>query len=257
MKVTQAILISLLLPSVLFAVEGVPAGTTLPVTLGRTIDTRKARVGDVVIVKLAQDVPLGNSKLLRSGTKIEGRVLQASAAGKNRESLLTLRFDRILGVTPAAIVADLRAIASPLEVNDAKLPATGPDRGTSSAVYTTVQVGGDVVYRGGGPVMHADEVVGKPVYDGVLVRLQENLQGQCRGEMSDAAAEYQATYIFSASACGAYGMGDLEIAYAGRTIPQGQIVLKSKGAPIKLRAGTAMLLRVTAPPTPNNPLSAQ
>ena len=246
MKFMQALLALLVSSCPLFAQKSIPVGTTLPVTVGRTLDARKLRTGDTVVVKLSQSVPLDASARLRSGTRIVGHVVDCHmVAGKNRGSTLTLSFARILGKEQIPIVTDIRALASPLAVNDAQLPSTGPDHGTSSAVYTTVQVGGDVVYRGGGSVMHADKVVGTPVYDGVLVRLVDDPERRCRGDIGDAGTLH-ATYIFASSACGAYGFSDLEIVHAGRTKPVGQFTLKSEKSPIKLRAGTALLLRVTS-----------
>lgn len=247
MKLGRALAPVLLLCVGALAAEGIPAGTTLPVTLGRTLDVGNLKAGDRVTVKLSQSVPLGKSERLRSGTKISGRVIEVQAPpGKNQGSSLTLRFDRILTKTPVAVVTALRAIASPLDVNDAKLPATGPDRGTAATSYTTVQIGEDVVYRGGGSVEHNGQVVGQPVYDGVLVHLAANPERHCPAEVDDA-VEWHATSVFGSAACGAYGLGDLEIEHAGRTEPQGQIVLRSKRHAIRLYAGTALLLRVTEP----------
>jgi hypothetical protein len=255
MKALQALLALLFLPATLFAIDEIPAGTTLPVVLGRTLDASKLRAGDVIVVKLAQNVPLGASNRLRSGTRISGRVVESKvAAGKDQGSSITLTFDRVLGPEPFAIVTDLRAIASPLEVDGTRTPASGPDRGTSSAVYTTVLVGGDVVYRGGGPVMRDGLVVGQPVYDGVLVQLAANPEGNCRGEIGDPPL-LQATSVFGSAACGAYGFSDLTITHSGRSAPQGEIVLRSERRPIKLRAGTALLLRVMAPPGTNGGLA--
>jgi len=153
---------------------------------------------------------------------------------------VTLTFDRILVPTPIPITAHLRAIAAPVEVNDAMVPKTGPDRGTPSSAYTTVLVGGDVVYRGGGPVMLGKDEVGVPVYDGVMVRLAENVKAGCQG----ATTELQATWVFGSAACGTYGYSDLKIEHSGRTEPRGQIVLRSIKHPIKIRAGSALLLRI-------------
>ena len=71
-----------------------------------------------------------------------------------------------------AITTSLRALASPWEVDEAQLPKVGPVERDPSASLITVQVGGeDVVYRGGGHVMHDVKVVGDPVKDGVLAEL--------------------------------------------------------------------------------------
>jgi hypothetical protein len=245
MKPAALILLLLWFAVTACAEETIAPGTALPVTLDRTLDVGKVHVGETVVVKISQDVPLGPSTRLRSGTRIHGQVVEAHTQGKKGASALTLRFDQVLTQTPIRVSTSLRAIASPLEVDDAQLPEYGPDRGTSPASYTTTLVGGDVVYRGGGPVMHADEVVGEPVFDGVLVHLMPNRERDCPAEAGGTTA-VQATSVFGSHACGAYGFSDLQIAHWGRTEPVGQITFRSEKKPIKLRAGTALLLRITA-----------
>ena len=54
----------------------------------------------------------------------------------------------------------------------------------------------------------------------------------------------QALWLFSADACGVYGIGNLRIDHAGRTAPTGTIVLSAKHGKLNLRGGSALLLRV-------------
>jgi hypothetical protein len=56
----------------------------------------------------------------------------------------------------------------------------------------------------------------------------------------------QALWLFSPSACGAYGFENLKIAHAGRPNPVGQIILESDKN-VRLLAGSGLLLRVTTP----------
>lgn len=239
MKAVKMVAVLLLLSGLLAAVNTTPASSTLPVILSRSLEAQKLHPGDPILAKLAQSVNLGTLGNLKAGTKISGHVV-AVQMDPPRGSTVTLIFDRILLPTPIPITAHLRAIAAPVEVNDALVPTNGPDRGTPSSAYTTVQVGGDVVYRGGGPVMLGKDQVGVPVYDGVLVRLTENVRAGCQG----ATTELQATWVFGSAACGTYGYSDLKIEHSGRADPKGQIVLRSIKHPIKLRAGSALLLRL-------------
>ena len=116
-----------------------------------------------------------------------------------------------------------------MEVFDAQLPTTAfDDRGTSESDWVTVQIGGDVVYRGAGTVLSSDsQVVGRATLAGaVTAKLIASKEGGCRGALADDDRE-QALWLFSPSACGAYGFEDLKIAHAGRQVPGGQIVLES------------------------------
>jgi hypothetical protein len=79
------------------------------------------------------------------------------------------------------IAANLRALASFMEVQDAQVPPTGTNRGTPWAWMTTRQVGGEAVYGQGGPVTHGSQVVGQAAPGGVLVRLSAKPGTSCRG----------------------------------------------------------------------------
>ena len=114
-------------------------------------------------------------------------------------------------------------------------------------VWTTVQIGGDTVYRGGGPVESTLGIMGRPVPDGVLVRLASNPERGCRGAIGGDNA-LQALWVFSADACGAYSLPNLKIRHAGRTNPFGEIVLESKSGELKIGAGAGLLLRVNGAP---------
>jgi hypothetical protein len=86
--------------------------------------------------------------------------------------------------------------------------------------------------------MHDDKVVGDPVKDGVLAVLVEVRYPGCE---TGSGSRRLALWVFSSSACGAYGFSRNAIAHAGDTDPIGEIVLQSKKN-LHLRTGTAMLL---------------
>jgi hypothetical protein len=130
------------------------------------------------------------------------------------------------------------------DVFDAQLPTNSFDEfGTSPTAWTTVQVGGDVVYRGNEVVSRYNEPVGKAgLFGEVTGKLQAVPGSGCRGEVGSNDRE-QALWIFSVSACGTYGFPDLRIGHAGRTEPVGQIVLESNGK-LNVSGGSGWLLRV-------------
>ncbi|MGZ4823997.1 MAG: hypothetical protein ACXVZT_05205, partial [Terriglobales bacterium] len=142
------------------------------------------------------------------------------------------------------VATSLRALASWWAVQNAQLPTRSPVRGETASTWTTVQVGDDVVYRGGGHVMHADAVVGDPVHGGVLAELTAEPESGCA---TDSGHRRLALWVFASSACGAYGFGDVRIAHAGNTNPMGEIVLESKKN-VQVRAGSGMLLITTEGP---------
>ena len=222
----------------------IPAGTALPVRLESSLSSSKSKPGQEIEARVMQDVPLAGKTLIPRGAKLFGHVISVTPSAGGAGSQISFRFDRLIfsGRT-IPITVHLRAIASMMEIYDAQIPSVGADRGTPPDSYTTVQVGGDVVYRGGGPVMRGSEVVGKPVPYGVLVRLNSQPDKPCRG----AAAgndQPQALWLFSSDACGAYGFPNVTIAHAGRTNPAGVVVLAASDGALKIMGGSGMLLRV-------------
>jgi len=220
-------------------------GTILPISLNHSLSSRKSKPGDVISGHIMQDVLLQNGSSIRRGTRVMGRILSVTPAANGAAAQISFQFDSIQsGHSAIPVTTNLRALASPLEIDDAQLPLYGGDRGTPSTAYTTVQIGGDeVVYRGGGPVARGNTVVGKPVYGGVLVTVSSAPGTPCRGAF-EGNNQPQALWLFSSDACGVYGYAGVSISHAGRTNPAGQIVLSTSNRELNIRAGSGMLLRV-------------
>lgn len=232
----------------LFAQDDLPAGTILPLELRSSLNTQKMRVGQVVNARIMQDVPLTNGSTIHAGAKVVGHVVEVLSPTDRRGAQLSFQFDtleysRHRAQVRTHITTNLRALASMMEVEEAQLPKSGPDRGTSQTAWTTEQIGGDVVYRGGGPVTNAFHVVGKPTTNGVLVRVASKPGTGCRGEINGN-DQPQALWLFSADACGTYGFSGLTISHAGRTAPMGKITLTATRGHFNVRSGSGLLLRV-------------
>ena len=103
------------------------------------------------------------------------------------------------------------------------------------------------MYRGDGQVISPDNrVVGSATVGGdVTAKLVAVPERGCRGSIEGNDRE-QSLWVFSTSACGAYGFQDLKIAHAGRTAPVGEIALESP-TNVQVRGGSGLLLRVIAP----------
>lgn len=226
------------------AQTAIPAGTILPVDLNTSLNSKKTKPGQVISARVMQDVPLASGGKIRAGSKASGRVLDVVEARDGHGAKITLQFDTLeVSKRKIPMTTNLRALASMLEVDDAQIPATGADRGTPQNWWTTVQVGGDVNYRGSGPVTSGSHVVGKPTADGVLVHIASKPGTKCRGE-TNGDDRLQALWVFSADACGTYGFADLTIQHAGRSHPVGQITVASEKHNFDVRGGSGLLLRV-------------
>lgn len=226
--------------------QAIPSGTILPVQLNSSLKSQKAKPGQRVTARLMQDVPLPGSTL-RSGATVIGRITAVRQASGQSDAQISIRFDTLKsGAKHIPIITNLRALASMLDVAEAQVPQSGPDRGTPDYWWTTTQIGGEVNYRGGGTIASGSEAVGHSVYDGVLVRVRAKPGTACRGDV-DGNDRLQALWLFSSDACGLYDYPDLVLVHAGRTAPVGEITLGSTKGHLNIRAGSGMLLRVNQP----------
>jgi hypothetical protein len=239
----------LALSAVLAAQTNIPGGTVIPIALSTSLDAKSSKPGQTVTAKVAQDVPLYNGTTIKAGSRVLGEVLAVSPAANSQPATIALRFSQIdFAGQRKPILTNLRALASPLAVNSAQEATSGWSRGSDPPwSQTTTQIGGDVVYRGGGPVARGVETVGTPVYGGawgVLSQVASSPGTDCRGAI-EGNDRPQALWVFSHDACGVYGY-DAVIAHAGRANPEGRIVIRSTDGDLKLRSGSGMLLRVNS-----------
>ena len=215
------------------------AGTILPLSLDRSLDSRKVHDGQPIRLEVMQDIP--HSPVKRR-SHVFGYIVSVRRSVSGPAEL-TLRFDEIEAHGKhVPLVASLRALASWMEVEQAKVPEESMDRGITPETATTAQIGGEQVYRGGGPVASGTEAVAIPTPYGALGSPRPNVERGCRGEVGGDAP--QALWLFSTDACGVYGVPHLRIIHTGKTDPVGTIVLEEDSGALKLQGGTGMLLRV-------------
>ncbi len=249
MKWMGVALACIVLLAVPFSAQQIPPGTVLPVMLNSSLDAKKDKPGRKVSARVMQDVRLPDGTKIPAGSHIVGQILRVSGPTANSPSQLALKLDQLnLRGHSVSLTTSLRAIASMTDIFEAQLPTgTFDDYGTTIADWTTIQVGGEAVYRGDGKVISPDNrVVGSATVGGdVTAKLTAVPDRGCRGsiEGNDRA---QSLWLFSTSACGAYGFRDLKIAHTGRTSPVGEIGLESPSN-VQVRGGSGLLLRVIAP----------
>jgi hypothetical protein len=225
----------------------IPPGTILPVRLNSSLSSSKSKPGEIITARIMQDVPLPVGAKIREGSRVVGHIVEVSTATSGSHTTISFQFDRVVAAhRTISVTTNLRAIAGFVEVLEAQTPTAGPGESDVFRWLTTVQVGGDVVYGDGGPVTRgsdASHVVGKSVGGGVLGEVIAKEGTKCRGAVNGNESP-QALWVFSADACGVYGIAHVEIARAGRSDPVGLIVLSSDRNNLKIAAGAGMLLRV-------------
>jgi hypothetical protein len=226
-----------------------PVGLILPVTLAQTISVERAQAGQPIEARIMQDVPLTLHDKIPAKSRISGAIVSVMKAADEHGAELSLRFDKIeINKDRIPTLSSLRVMASREAVRQAQTPLTGADGGTPTGWADTVQIGGDIRFGDSGKVRSRfKQTVGKGITGGVLVHVNARPGTDCDGPVNGD-DRLQALWVFSSDACGVYGMSKVEIAHSGKTDPVGVITLKFEKADAKLDAGTAMLLRVVAPP---------
>jgi hypothetical protein len=239
-----AIVFATMFATQLLAQSTIDAGTILPVRLNSGLNSHKAKPGQVISARLMQEIRLPSGATLHPGAKVIGHVINVERGKAANAAQLSIRFDAlIVSGRRTPITTNVRAIASMMDVEDAQVPEFGPDRGTPENAWTTDQIGGEVVYRGGGPVANGLRPVGQPTPNGILAQVSTRPGTNCRAKV-EGNDRPQALWLFSSDACGAYGFSDFAIVHAGRTNPVGQITFASEHGEVNIRAGSGILLRV-------------
>jgi hypothetical protein len=240
MRLAGMIAATLMLTAALHAQSVLPPGTILPVSLEHGIKANKAQPGQRIEARVMQDIP---DTPVHRGARVVGHVVHASSA-KNGQAMLEIRFDAVQQHgQQIPMEADLRAVASFVAVGQAEVPEEMSSRGLTPETWTTQQIGGDQVYRGGGPVAVGMTAVGKPTPYGAVGQPLAQAGQPCRGSI-DGNTHEQAFWLFSTSACGVYGLSNIHIEHAGRSDPAGTIVLTANSRKLALAGGSALLLRV-------------
>jgi hypothetical protein len=227
--------------------QSLPPGTTLPARLQNTLNSEKDQPGKTFTLKITQEIPVAGQPVIQRGATLTGHVVATQSIKIGAQSSrITLQFDKLrFSRQEIPVILGLRAIASVVEVQYAGMPTNSDD---NSASWTTRQIGGDVVYRGGGPVTTSwGEVVGKPVSDGVIGRLIAPRDGPLPGNLHcESDDSPHALGVFASTACGLYGFTRFTIERDGFEQPKGQITFVSSKS-IKIRAGSQLLLEILGP----------
>jgi hypothetical protein len=141
------------------------SGTRLTGELQNTIDVRKAKVGDQVLLKTTQAIKSGGRTVVGKGSRLVGHITEVVQKGNDSGSRIGILFDRLeqgsLEMPISATITSVtsgraRANASNDGLFDSDMSASGSVRSTSSARSSSRNNGGLV----GGVVSSTTSTVG-------------------------------------------------------------------------------------------------
>jgi hypothetical protein len=212
------------------AASKIAAGSTLQVVLNKSIDSKKAKVGDEVVAKTTMDALSGGKVVIPRGTKVIGHVTEAKARAKgDSESTVAIAFDKAVlkGGQEIPLSASIQAIAAPLH---------SADLSTNEPLSPPQPAGGGGYGRasgGGGMVGNTAQTVGSTV--GSAANTAGNVGGSAAGVQTGA--------VLNASSHGVVGLSGIELQSNTSAQAKGSVVA-SKDKNVKLESGTQMVLQV-------------
>jgi hypothetical protein len=203
----------------------IESGTRLAAELQKTIDVRKAKVGDEVVLKATQAIKAEGRTVVGKGARILGRVTEVSPRSGNSGSRIGILFDRLehksLAVPITATITSLTSAKARAREGDDDMFAT--DAGGSARSTTTASSSSS---SGG-------------------------LLGGVGGVVNSTTSAVGATVNSTTSAVGstASGVGrplsGIQITQSSSTSVQGESVLSLQGDNLRLEKGTKFNLVLT------------
>jgi hypothetical protein len=228
--------------TVLAQSQVLPQSTAIPVRFEQSIDTKKAKVGEVVMVKTIQVIVLPGGRSLPKSTVLVGHIVAVQAFyfdqtpyAHQEPSTLSIHFDKLqTGDAAIPVNLSIRAIANAIDSRDAAYPHSTDD---TDHVGMMTLIGGTTFSPLDKMIQSEDgDAIGYNRKNGVFARLIAS--GSCNGTNTE-----QSIAIFSPDACGAYGFGGDYLADSGRN-GSGTFTLALHGHSVKLYAGSTALLQV-------------
>ena len=197
-------------------------GTKLRVELDKTVDAKKAKAGDPVLVKTLDEMKSGGEVVAPRGSKIIGHVVAASAHEKGSPSRLEIAFDKFdMQHTEVPMKATVQALAKPAASPSMAAADSNPAPSGGAPMSTSPRGG---MPQGGG--------AGQPG-----VAPNAGTVGSPSGASGGATPQ---SGKISLNAEGVEGMPELSLTPG----PAQDSVLTSEKHNVKLESGTQMILRV-------------
>lgn len=216
------------------------SGARLAGELQNTIDVRKAKVGDQVLLKTTQTIKSGGRTVVGKGSRLVGRVTEVTQKSKgNGESRVGILFDRLeqgsLEVPITATISSITSGRASARANDggsfgSDMSGSGSARSTASANSSSSSNGG-LLGGVGGVVNSTASTVG----------------GVVGGTTSAVGTTVDSTTNTVGDTATGVGrsLGGIQISQSSDTSVEGSSVLSLQGGNLRLEKGTNFNLVLT------------
>jgi hypothetical protein len=203
-------------------------GSVIPAELAKTVDAKKAGMGDEVQAKVNQDLKADNGQVVvPKDTKLIGHITEAQARSKDsQQSRVTILFDH-------AVLKDGSNVSLPMSIQAiiAQAALRGNANSTSDNTSQPMsQAGGGMPPGGTNPrAMGTGGGVSAPTSN--------------TPDMSSNGAQTETAPVVTAATQGVVGISDLRLSSTANS-NNGSVISSEKGN-VKLESGTLFLLRVS------------
>jgi len=199
------------------SLEGEP---TISANLETSLDSKKAKAEEQIVVRSTEALKIQNKVIFPNGTKIVGRVMQASARGKgDADSLLMIQFEKAMlkGGEEVPVRLVIKAMAPPRQAAREDSAGLDPLAGTHAGTMTS------------------------PMGNG----RQGSTVDRNAGSAGDANTGSDDGGRLTAESRGVYGMSGVRLS-ADVLKPAPVSIVSSNGKNVRLESGTRLLLVMVA-----------
>jgi len=207
------------------------SGTNLSGQLQNTLDVRKAKVGDQVMLKTTQAIKSGGSTVVEKGSRLVGHVTEVIQKSKsNGESRIGILFERLeQGPLQTPIAATITSVTSGrASVNASNEDSFGSDTMASGSLTSSARSSssnsGGLVGGVGGAINSTTSTVGSVV-------------GGTRSAVGSTVDSTTRTVGGTANGVGR-SLGGIQISQSSSTSVEGSSVLSLQGGNLRLEKGT-------------------
>jgi hypothetical protein len=212
-------------------------GTVIPAELAKSVDAKKAKSGDQVLAKLAQDMLSNGQVIIARGAKIVGHVTQAKPREKGEsESSLGIAFDKLLTKDGRELPlnASIQAVGAPASNFNTNNGPSGNGPMSESGGMPGGMGGSASAGMGGAGGRSGGSATGAPGNPG------GNAGGNYPEDTGNSGSQSGTRGALQPGATGVVGISGLNLS-AGS---DGSSVITSQNKNVKLDSGTQLMLRV-------------